>query len=66
MKTTNSTKDLRLCLEIARLRHMVEWGEIEIQWIDGEHQLADCMTKKGASSQKLMDVLEASSLPQQL
>ena len=43
---------------------MVEREEIEVYWVDGKYQLADCMTKKGASSHKLMDVLEASSLQQ--
>ena len=64
VKTTNSTKDLRLRVEIARLRQMVEKCEIEVNWIDGKYQLADCLTKKGASSHKLIDVLESSYLPQ--
>ena len=64
VKTSNVTKDLRLRVEIARLREMVDDEEIEVKWVEGKYQLADCLTKKGASSNKLLDVLESSTLPQ--
>ena len=62
LQTSNTTKDIRLRVDIARLRQMVEEKEISIRWVDGSKQLADCMTKKGASSLKLRDVLESSTI----
>ena len=62
LKTTNVTKDLRLRVDIARLRQMEENGEITVSWVEGKNQLADCMTKSGASTSNLLDVLEWSSL----
>ena len=62
MQTSNLIKDLRLRVDIARLREMEEKGEISVSWIDGKNQIADCMTKSGASSNKLLDVLESSSI----
>ena len=62
LKTTNVTKDLRLRVDIARLRQMEENGEINISWVEGNNQLADCMTKAGASTEKLFDDLENSTL----
>ena len=41
-----------LKVNIARLR----LGEIEVQWVDETHQLADPLTKYGASAVRLMDV----------
>ena len=62
LKTSNVIKDLRLRVDIARLREMEESGEISVSWIDGKNQIADCMTKSGASSNKLLDVLELLSI----
>ena len=62
LKTTNVTKDLRLRVDIARLRQMEEKQEICVEWVEGKNQLADCLTKAGASSHNLTDVLEESSL----
>ncbi|XP_057305251.1 uncharacterized protein LOC130642182 [Hydractinia symbiolongicarpus] len=62
LKTTNVTKDLRLRVDIARLRQMVEQDEITVKWVEGKHQLADCLTKHGASPNKLLEVLETSKI----
>ena len=62
LKTTNVTKDMRLRVDIARLRQMEEKQEICVEWVEGKLQLADCLTKAGASSQALLEVLEDSSL----
>ena len=62
LKTTNVTKDLRLRVDIAQLRLMEENGEINVSWVEGKTQLADCMTNAGASTNNLFDVLENSTL----
>ena len=62
LKTSTTVSDKRLRVDIARLREMVEKEEIKVIWIEGNLQLADCLTKRGASSQRLMEVLEKCEL----
>ena len=62
LRTTNVTKDLRLRVDIARLREMIEKEEIDVSWVEGKYQLADSMTKGTASPNRLLDVLEYSTL----
>ena len=58
LKSSKVIQDLRLRVDIARLWGMVKLGEIEVQWVDKTHQLADLLTKYGASAVRLMDVLK--------
>jgi len=62
LRTTNVTKDLRLRVDIARLREKIEKEEIDVSWVEGKYQLADSMTKGTASPNRLLDVLEYSTL----
>ena len=56
--STNSLEDKRLQMDIAILREMLGKGEIDkVEWIPKEQQLADCLTKKGALSKKLLQAL---------
>ena len=53
-----SIVDKRLRIDIAILREMLERKELkDIQWIDGKQQLANCLTKRGASCESLLQVL---------
>ena len=54
--------DRRLRVYIAHLREMVEEDEIQVEWIEKRKQLADCMTKKVASSVEFLEVLSTSKL----
>ena len=49
---------IRLRVDIARLREMVKCGEIDVQWVPTHRQLADSLTKAGASPKVLLDVLQ--------
>ena len=62
LHTTKLIKDMPLCVDIGRLREMVQQNEILIEWIDGRLQLADALTKAGASAASLVGVLESSHL----
>ena len=62
LKTSKVIQDLRLRVDLARLREMVKLGEIEVQWVDKTIQLADPLTKFGASAARLMDVLKSGKL----
>ena len=51
-------QDKHLIIDIAIIKEMVTTEEIEsVSWIESELQLADCLTKRGASATKLLDVL---------
>ena len=58
LKTTTTIADKRMRVDIARLRQMVDREEIQVSWVEGSRQLADCLTKRGASSKKLLEVLQ--------
>ena len=56
-------KDRRLRIDIAILQEMLKNKEIfKIEWVDSSHQLADSLTKAGASSAKLMATLKSGRL----
>ena len=59
--------DLRLRQEIAIIREYLHFGEIQqVKLCSTSHQLADCLTKKGAAGYDLMKVLEEGCLPRSL
>ena len=62
INTINVMLDKRLRVDIASLREMSENGDVSFFWIESKHQLADVLTKKGASKKKLTDVLRSSKL----
>ena len=62
LETSTIISDRRLRVDIARLREMVAKSEIKVFWVDGKLQLADCLTKRGASTFKLLEVMNASQL----
>jgi len=52
-------KDKRLRVELSMIREMVDKNEINIEWIVSGEQLADVLTKHGASSKALCGVLSS-------
>ena len=63
LNTTTIVTDKRLRVDIARLREMVFRTEIKVFWVEGKRQIADALTKHGASTEKLIHVLESCELP---
>ena len=56
--STKSVDDKRLRIDISALKEYVSSGEIHtIKWCPGSIQLANCMTKRGAKSDQLMNIL---------
>ena len=49
-----SITDKRLRIEMAVLREDISNQGISLSWIDSENQLADCLTKNGCDSRKLL------------
>ena len=61
-KSTNQILDKRLRVEISAIREMCEKEEIELKWIEGRKQISNVLTKKGASSDLLLSVLQEGNL----
>ena len=55
--TTNTIKDLRLRVDTARLREMVDKEEIYLVWVTSKKQLADSLTKYNAAGAYLLKTL---------
>ena len=55
--TSTLVSDRRLRVEIAAIREAKDRGEIEIMWTCAKNQLADVLTKKGASSSALIEAI---------
>ena len=55
--TNNTVDDFRLRVDMARLKEMVDVGEINIEWIEGKRQLADPLTKLRATSALLVKTI---------
>ena len=62
LESTKVVSDKRLRVDVARLRQMVERKEVCLHWVEGCDQIADSLTKRGASFQKLFEVLKESKL----
>ena len=58
VKSTKSVTEKRLRLEISSVKELVHSGTIkQIMWSATKQQLADCLTKKGASALVLLRAL---------
>ena len=58
--STAPVEDKKLRRDVARIKQMLNMMEIKsVSWCPGREQLADCMTKRTASSFKLMQVLKS-------
>ena len=64
ISTSKPSSEQRLRLDISALREMQNKSEIKFQWVKGQEQLSDCLTKKGASSKTLREALSLGRLPQ--
>ena len=53
LQTYHKVEDRRTRIDMACIRDMVEKQEIQVHWLDTENQIADALTKKGASTKML-------------
>ena len=64
--TLNSSKfvtEKRLLIDISALKEAIKENNIKCQWLPTKLQLADCLTKQGASSLKLAITIASGKLP---
>ena len=62
LQSSKIVQDSRLRVDIARIREMVHLGEINVVWVDKTKQLADPLTKAGASCTRLLQVLRTGAI----
>ena len=62
--TTIQISNRRLRVEMSVIREMKERGEIDLQWINKERQIADCLTKKRVSCISMLATLKNAKLHQ--
>ena len=61
IRSTKLVSDRRLRIDIAALKQTLELVR-KVIWVPGPEQLANCLTKKGASSQDLMEIFRSGKL----
>ena len=62
LKSSNTVEDMSVRVEVARLREMVSLKEIVYKWVKSQDNLADVMTKRTASPEELLGVLDKAAL----
>ena len=62
LESTRVIDDPRQRVDVARMKQMVKKGEIQVRWVSSRLQLADSLTKRGASTDYLLEVLAGGSL----
>ena len=61
--STKQVDDKRLRMDIGAIRQSLDRGEVHsIRWCPGSQQLANAMTKRGASSEELLKTLQTGLL----
>ena len=62
MKSMKMPSDRKLRVDLSRLREMLSRNEITLSWVEGKSQLANSLTKKGASTDLLLETLRCSKV----
>jgi len=60
--STTAVEEKRLRVELAAIRESARKTEFKAEWVTNQDQLADCLTKQGADSNKLLGVLRQGHL----
>jgi len=65
VQSSKFVTEKRLRIDISGIREIIDSGQIqEFQWLDTKRQLADCLTKRGASPLLLRSVIQEGVLHQ--
>uniref|UniRef100_M4AZE1 Integrase catalytic domain-containing protein n=1 Tax=Xiphophorus maculatus TaxID=8083 RepID=M4AZE1_XIPMA len=57
LKSTKFVTEKRLRLEISSIKELIQTKKVQVLWSQTKDQLADCFTKKGASTTSLLKAL---------
>ena len=59
LRSTSQIDDKRLRIEMGEIKELLHDRVIkEVSWVDGSAQIADCLTKKGASGLLLQQIIQ--------
>ena len=59
LRSTSQVEDKRLRIEIGEIKELIQDKQVqEVSWVAGSAQIADVLTKAGASGLKLLDILQ--------
>ena len=59
LKSTSQVDDKRLRIEIGELKELLQQKVVkEVSWVEGSDQIADALTKQGASGLKLLEIIQ--------
>lgn len=61
--STKFVEDKRLRLDIAQIQEEVKDQQVQVKWVNSGSMLADCLTKRTAKADQLMEVLRTGKLP---
>jgi hypothetical protein len=61
--STKACEEKRLIVELGSIRESVRAGEIDLQWVSKDNQIADSLTKQGANTNLLVNILNEGVLP---
>ena len=62
VKSMKMPSDRKLRFDLSRLQEMLSRNEITLSWVEGKSQLANSLTKKGASTDLLLETLRCSKV----
>ena len=63
IQSTHLVDEKRLRIDISAVKEFVECENVSVHWVPGQRQLADCLTKHGASPYELQGVISGGQLP---
>ena len=58
IRSTKFVEDKKLRLDIAQIQEAVVTENVEIKWVPTGEMIADCLTKRGVKSEKILENLE--------
>ena len=57
--STKLVSDKSLRIDIGAIKQMLKSNIEQVKWVPGDSQLANCLTKKGASGEQLLSVFRS-------
>ena len=63
LHSTTLVSDKKLRIDIASIKQTMSEENVSVYWMRSTDMLADCLTKKGADTRKLLSVIQHGRLP---
>ena len=62
LHSTTLVSDKKLRIDIAAIKQTMSEENVSVYWLRSSEMIADCLTKKGADSSKLLSVIQQGKL----